>query len=170
MNEESDDLPGGFRLLAITIIAYSELKWKHYYSIRLLNQKYPPGRSLESTFFFRYLFTTSLKNHFLRAQGDSLPSWFQGTLCSFISFELLIERMSFGFNRWLLCIMMLIKSNRCYPDAIALQRLSLSSPATLHSRKIELYLDKVLWFDLRNKIEIGYQAQMSINPNITKLW
>ena len=42
----------------------------------------PEDPSISSfTFVIKY---TSLKNHLLRAQGDSLPYWLQGNFCSFV--------------------------------------------------------------------------------------
>ena len=47
---------------------------------------------------------TSVKSAFLDAQGDSMPYWFQGKFCSFVCFELLVERVSF-------CLQSLISLN-----------------------------------------------------------
>ena len=64
----------------------------------------PEDPSISSfTFVIKY---TSLKNHLLRAQGDSLPYWLQGNFCSFVCPLSAIGKM--------LWILVLIKDNWCY--------------------------------------------------------
>ena len=50
------------------------------------------GRNLGFPIFFRYKHITSVKNHILLAQGESLPYWFLGNIGLATSLSLVITR------------------------------------------------------------------------------